>query len=82
MTTDRTRVSIGDIVTLNCNARGNPSIYSYEWTNLNTSNVLKETTATLTFHSIQMSEIATYRCEVNNTVGSGTGSISIMLGGK
>lgn len=85
VTADRTRVSLGDSVTFHCNVtNGNPNMNFYTWINLNRSFVFPmEFSSTLTIHSIDIDDIATYRCEVTiNMASSVADSISIMLGGK
>ena len=83
MTADVIRVAVGGDVTLTCTVtRAIPMIYTYTWTNVDTSNdtsntLLGETTATLILSSITEEEIATYRCDVNNSAGTGSDTIII-----
>ena len=80
---DRTRVALGDRVTLTCNVtRANPPPTTYTWTNVDTSTTLSETSNTLTLPSITMTDLATYRCETTNVVGTGMDTITIELGGE
>ena len=79
MTADVIRVAVGGDVTLTCTVtRANPMIYAYTWTNVDTSiTLLGETSATLTLSSITEEEIATYRCDVTNSAGMGSDTITI-----
>ena len=79
MTADVIRVAVGGDVNLTCTVtRGNPMIYTYTWTNVDTSITLSdETSANLTLSSIIEEEIATYRCDVTNSVGTGSDTITI-----
>ena len=83
LTADRTRVRLGDRVTLTCNVtRANPMPTTYTWTHVDSNTALSETSSTLTFPSITTADIATYRCEGGNVVGTGMDNITITLGGQ
>ncbi len=70
---------IGTNITITCFVqRGNPSNYVYTITNTDTGSSTTGPTRTLT--SIHMSDLGTYRCDVTNDAG--TGSSSVLLGGK
>ena len=79
MTADVIRVAVGGDVTLTCTVtRANPMIYTYTWTNVDASiTLLGETYATLTLSFITEEEIATYRCDVTNSAGTGSNTIII-----
>ncbi len=83
VTASPVRVSVGGDVTLTCTVtRSNPTGFTYQWTNVNTTTTLPgETAATLTLTSITMDEIATYSCEVTNSGGDrGTGTLTLQQG--
>ncbi len=72
---------IGNDITITCSVRrGNPSNYVYTITNTDTDSTTTGPTRTLT--NIQISDLATYRCDVTNDAGTGSSSVSIELGGK
>ncbi len=80
-TTD-TLVGIGNDVTITCFVlRGNPSIYMYTITNVNTGSTTTGSTLVLT--DIQIADVGTYRCDVTNDAGTGTSNntVTIELGG-
>ena len=79
VTADVIRVAVGGDVTLTCTVtRAIPMIYIYKWTNVDTSiTLLGETSDTLILSSITEEEIATYRCDVTNSAGTGSDTITI-----
>ena len=83
LTADRTRVGLGDAVTLTCNVtRANPMPTTYIWTNLDTSDTISEISDTLTLPSITVTDLATYRCEAVNDAGTGMDTVTIEQGGR
>ena len=80
VTATRTRVLIGDTVTLTCSVTtGDPSYANYTWTFM--SAILPEITNTLTLTISGMNDLGNYICEATNVAGSGSGTISIEQGG-
>ena len=87
VTATRTRVLVGDMVTLTCNVTiGNPSYVTYTWTSMNTNTntnmTLPEMTNTLTLTIGDVNDFGNYICEATNVAGSGSGTASIEQGGK
>ena len=83
VTADPTSVLLGDSVVLECNViRGNPSKYNYTWRN--SDGVLSTgINSTWFIASVNDSDIDTYTCEVENSVGQrGQDSIAIRFGSK
>ena len=83
VTANPTRVLLGDSVVLQCNVESrNPSKYSYIWRN--SDGVLSTgMNSTWFIASVNASDIDTYTCEVENSVGQrGQDSIAIRFGSK
>ena len=86
--TDRSRVVVGESVTITCKvvSGGNPSSNSFMWY-FNNSLITRTSTTTPTSSSINLpavmeSDIGTYTCRVTNDVGMGNDSIPIAFGGE
>ena len=86
--TDRSRVAVGENVTITCEVinEGNPSSNSFLWY-LNNSLITPPNTTTLTSSSINLpavmeSDIGIYTCRVTNVAGTGNNSIPIAFGGE
>ena len=80
VTATRTRVLIGDNVTLTCTVTtGDPSYATYTWTFMSVS--LQEMTNVLTLTISDVNDFGNYTCEATNVAGSGSGTISIEQGG-
>lgn len=58
-------VLIGNYISLNCSPIVPTSEDIYTWTHMDTSTVLEEDTNILTFPSISVEELGTYRCSVS-----------------
>ena len=87
VTVTRSRVLVGDMVTITCNVTtGNPSYVTYTWnvmnTNTNTNISLSEMTNTLTLTIGDVNDFGNYICEATNVAGSGSGTARIEQGGK
>ena len=79
VTATRTRVLVGDNVTLTCSVTtGNSSYVTYLWTFMNT-NITTSNTLTLTIENVN--NFGNYICEATNLAGSGSGTVSIEQGG-
>lgn len=76
----RTRVLIGDMVTLTCSVTtGNASYVAYLWT-LMSASISTNNTLTLTIENVN--EFGNYTCEATNVAGTGSGTVTIEQGGK
>ena len=83
MADPRTRIALGQSVTLTCNVtKANPTAFTYEWTLEGTGTLPSETSETLTLSNIMASQFGTYRCDVTNAAGTGSDTITIEEGGK
>ena len=83
LTANQLVVGDGGTLILTCSVtRGNPMSYTYVWTHVGGAGTLAETSGTLTLSGFAMSDMGVYRCEVNNSVGTGMDSITIELGGQ
>ena len=74
---------IGDDVTLNCTASGDPPLV-YQWIMEGNTTVLNSdsTTGELILTNIMESDFGTYICEVSDVLTSGTASISLEQASK
>ena len=83
LTANQLVVGEGGTLILTCNVtRGNPMSFTYAWTHVTSAEMLTEINDTLTLSGFSMSNAGMYRCEVNNSVGTGNDSITIEFGGQ
>ena len=73
---------VGDDVTLNCTASGDPPLV-YQWTLEGNTTVLNSdnTTGTLELTDIQENEFGTYVCTVTNDLGTTTSEVTLEQAG-
>ncbi len=80
---DRSRVRLGEAVTLTCTVvRGNPPSYSFKWYHNRTlisSTGAISTISTLIINSVMESSFGTYECNVANVAGNQSKSIDISM---
>ena len=77
------RINIGGTITLTCSVtRGNPTSYTYEWSLVGSNDKINETSNTLTVSVTSVNQLETYECIVNNSIGTGSGNITIVEGSK
>ena len=76
-------VIIGGTITLICSVtRGNPTSYTYEWSLWGSNDKITETSNTLTVSVTSVNQLGTYECIVDNSIGTGSGNITIVEGSK
>ena len=83
VTASRSRVGLGDFVTLFCNTRTNPEANGTVWTYVNTGMKVSEDADTLVLNLLTTADFGTYCCTVTNTAGeTGSGNVMIEQGCK